>query len=212
MASFRRLCAAAGASLALAGCATVESTADKLASTKVCCASFAELPVRKAERDQVLEVEFDASLPAYDFAEGRSYFVALAVPQGAPATLQFTTAMNGIWLPSATVLMPAFLFLDANRKPLGSPEQPPVQQAWKPFEPSFSSSSWGGEVNVPPGAAFVVVYALASRFGQTVAHTKRDSGYMFMAGATPIFVPGGSTPIVHRIPYVGTGSLKVRIR
>lgn len=199
--------------LAIAGCASVESSRNALATAKVCCASLADLPFKPMQHGEPQELEIDGSSPVFEFAEGRSFFAAFMLPSAPAATsLEFMTGLNGFWLPSATVFMPSFTFLDAAKRPIATIVEFPITQGAKLFEPSFGSSSfWSGYVGIPKDARYVVIYASARRFGQTITHSQRDSGTMFMAGNVPIFVPGRGY-VTHQIPYEGTGSVKLRLR
>jgi hypothetical protein len=51
-----------------------------LARAGSCCASLADLPDRKFEREGLLTLEIGPESPAFDFDSGKSFFAALRLP------------------------------------------------------------------------------------------------------------------------------------
>jgi hypothetical protein len=74
-----------------------------------------------------------------------------------------------------------------------------------------SGIAWSGTVNVPPQAAYVVVYTNPHFVGQTLPYEDVDSGYAYAGTGGPVVVPG-SGPYKREIPIGATGVVKLRVR
>jgi maltose operon protein len=182
-----------------------------LATAKMCCRSYAEFPYSPVKLEEPVEIDINSESPMFDFPEGRSFFAAFNLPREAN-NIEFMTGVNGIWLPTATVFMPQFLFLDESSNPMATVSEITVRQAIPMFEPAFGTTSyWSGRFYIPKGARKLVMYASAKRLGETITHRKLESGSVYLLGTIPVITPGGRE-ITHKIPFSSVGSVKLRIR
>jgi len=102
--------------------------------------------------------ELRAGSPVHQFQHGRSYYSAFALPpHTGPTKLVFKTTVRGLVLPDASVLRPYFVLLDESKSQISQVPDPPVSLKTDLFA-GFLGSYFKGEFDVPPNAAYVIVY------------------------------------------------------
>lgn len=91
---------------------------DALARAKSCCASLAELPYRRLEREGSIALEIGPDSPAFDFDTGKSFFAAYRLPDWPhPLEIRLTSRADvpllSLMDANRPVFSPALLILDA---------------------------------------------------------------------------------------------------
>lgn len=161
---FRFTLAMVVGSFFMASCATRPPTAFEPPPTAPCCRNWQEVHFEKMSGGGVSHAHISlAKSPTFDFPEGRSTFVAYALPQGQAHTVEVDAYVSSDWLPVATIFRPRLLYLDSNLKVVGRDGMSRMQQDGK-----FLAGPYYFAVSaVPADARFLVVYAGPS------AHTPR---------------------------------------
>jgi hypothetical protein len=143
--------------LVLAACATGSGTSggDQPPASASCCNSFSEMKYATLKLDTEASAELRKGSPVYEFLEGRSYYGAFALPpRVGPTKIAFKTFVGGFALPYATVVHPYFVLLDESKSEVSLAPNPPVF----PGTDFFLGLFFKGELDVPPNAAYVIVY------------------------------------------------------
>jgi maltose operon protein len=141
---------------ALTACTTDSGTfgAGELPANAACCASYAGMKYATLTLDQAASAELRSGSAVHEFADGRSYYRAFALPAHAgPVKLAFRTYVRGL-IPYATVVRPQFVFLDPSKSEIARKPDPPVF----PGSDFFRGAFFKGEVDVPGNAAYVIVH------------------------------------------------------
>jgi hypothetical protein len=112
--------------------------------------------------------------PTFDFAEGRSTFVAYTLPEVEAKTVEIDTYTSSDWLPLATVFRPRVLFLDASLKEVGNGKLDPMARGSKFLVGSYYFAT----APIPALAKYIVVYAASSaNTTRLVARSENGSLY-----------------------------------
>ncbi len=148
---------------------------DKLLSVgKVCCASYEELHFQKLDKNVESAFTLAPDSPIFQFPHGRSYFAAYELPPAAMTLTVKTIPVNMLYNPVGHVLIPAVIFLDANKSLIGI-----ARPTYAPRSPRIIGDSWA-EASLPivSGARFAVVVDAKST--QTLAWRDSDqrSGHL----------------------------------
>ncbi|MDD5329649.1 MAG: MalM family protein [Sulfuricella sp.] len=193
--------------LLIQGCASAP-TNESVRSLSVCCKSFSEIPYVQLGLEEKQSVRISEDSPVFEFSEGKSRFTAFEFkPSERVKAVDIDIAVSSIYLPSATIFLPSFVFLNSDKQPTRTVSEIQVQQL---------HDFWAGEyfftrVEVMPGERYLVVYTDAKSLGQTIPLVKGGAGNSFLAGKTPIYVPGGGG-VTHQLPRdaIGVISLKAK--
>ncbi|GAB2793362.1 hypothetical protein GCM10027040_19570 [Halomonas shantousis] len=192
----------------LAGCVSLnppsalESRSGQPAPSQVqeCCQTLADLPYRPLQADQTLTLSFDATTPVHQFADGRSYFHAFALPRnGQPLTLRLTSAID-----DEQVFAPTLLLLDERFQPV---RRVSSDQFRYQGPSGFRDARLSGAVSVMPGpdAAYVVVYTSEQARQGTTTYESPEKVYARVRG---LAVPDIDDPVA---AHTATGRLTLEV-
>jgi len=174
------------------GCASQIPALDSALVNKApCCASLREITYSNVSGGSSVDYDIDERSPTYDFAEGRSYFVAVALPSDTRKLL-ITTHLVGGWIPTAQVFWPVLLFLNQNHEPTRTMKQVEMDRSMS-WQPLRGGPIWSADIKVEPGEQFLVIYTLQAYVGRKIAAAGPSQGFVFSGGAGPTYVPGSST-------------------
>jgi Maltose operon periplasmic protein precursor (MalM) len=202
-----RLVLIAIALTAVAGCASTAPTSAGVKDLQVCCRSFADMRYAALEIDQEESIRVTEKSLVYEFSEGKSRFAAFEIKQPERVkALDIEMNLSSSWLPAASVFLPNVVFLDSERRVTRVVTEIEVRQ----IQNFWAGSYYFARVPVLPGERFLVVYADPGLIGQTLPFNNGGAGYVFMAGKTPIYVPGGAS--THQLPRDTVGAIKLKTR
>lgn len=146
----------------------------QLVEGKICCASYAEFHFQKLEKNAESAFTLAPGSPIFQFPRGKSYFAAYELPAGAETLTVKTTPVNMLYNPVGHVLIPAVVFLDANKNLIEA-----TRPTYTPRRPRIMGGSWA-EASLPiiSGARFAVI--VDARSPQTLSwrDTDQRSGYL----------------------------------
>jgi len=145
--------------LATTACATRSTVVLRhdLSSRAVCCATFADMKFVPLTTDEA-DLSIGSGSPIFAFDEGKSYFAAYSLPAGGSVPgLVFRSYLTTTFLPDTSVFMPSFMFLDASKKKISVARDVPMRKGGGNF---WLGPYYSGEVTIPKGAAFVVVFTV----------------------------------------------------
>jgi len=146
----------------------------QLAARKVCCASYGEFHFQRLDKNAESTFTLVPDSPVFQFPHGRSYFAAYELPVAAATLIVKTIPVNMLYNPVGHVLVPAVVFLDANKNLIGI-----ARPTYTPKHPRVIGDSWA-EASLPivSGARFAIV--VDARSPQTLAWRDSDqrSGYL----------------------------------
>lgn len=127
--------------------------------------------------DDHRRIRLDArSSPAFQFPEGRAVFAAFQLPIGQKAAFlrlrTYPTSALG-YLPSATMLLPYIVFLDAQKEVLG------FENSYRLYRRSgfHRATYFHTEVRIPDSASYFVAYSAPSGSRTMIAYS--DHGTRF---------------------------------
>lgn len=140
----------------LSGCASWPSGT----GTAKCCDRLADARYSDYLEGTLVLVTLDEQSPQYSFSTGPSAFAGFRLrsrprPQ---AVLEVVTEYQGIWLPSATIFVPRFAFLDESFAEIASDEPELFQGTGKLYRSGLVRDEFYGACFVPPQTAYVVAY------------------------------------------------------
>jgi hypothetical protein len=149
---------------------------------------MAEFQFRPLPPGDEVELSFSPSDPAYEFDGQRKHFAAFSIPDGfTPTAMQVKTFLSGGYLPSATAVVPAFIYLDSEFRPIQRSPTTGLQSVG-----GFWRAGLAGRAAVHPRARYVVVIA-----GDGIA------------GGLPVVYSENRTPYV--IPAAALGDFSLRL-
>jgi hypothetical protein len=139
----------------IAGCAGVPEQQQRLAAKVKVTASIHEMQFHPLRLSENHGITLDAEQPAFEFAEGKSYYAARAIPLAQPARmLSFKTYLSTQYLPQANVLLPHFLFLDDAKRSVGLVKTFPLKRATDFWRGVY----FEGEIAIPATASYFVLF------------------------------------------------------
>lgn len=146
----------------LTGCVSyTQSHRASLDQEAVAFAGMHEFPFQSIKERQRIEIGPES--PSYDFDDGRSYFVAIRIPQPAPTYFNLTSRPIGQWIPTSHLFLPMLLFLDAEHRVIA--RMPPFLV----HNPRFMHGlDFDGQVEIPPDARFIVLHSIPEAFEKRV--------------------------------------------
>jgi hypothetical protein len=147
--------------LVVTSCASVPELKQQLAASEKITKSFAEMRFQPLRLSEVEVITLDSEQPAFDFLEGRSFYVARAIPNvQTTRMLQVKTYLSTLFLPKANVLVPRFLFLDDSKRSVGLIKTYPLKRGVDFWRGVYFES----EVDVPAAASYVVLYTFETEY------------------------------------------------
>jgi maltose operon periplasmic protein len=190
------------------GCATTKPTAESVNSMKPCCQSLANLSFETLVAEQKKDLRFTATSPVFAFVDGNSHVSALFLGNSsAIRALDVEIPLSSGYLPSASVFVPSFVFLNSEKQLTRTVDEVTVRQR----QDFWSGGYYFVRVDVQPDERYVVIYTNSKAIGSTLPFNNAGAGYVFSAGKTPIFVPGGQSTHQLARDSVGTISIKARL-
>lgn len=155
----------------LAACATRNTTVLRhdLTTRAVCCSSFAEMHFAPLTTDEI-ELALGAGSPIFEFPEGRSYFGAYRLPASTSPGIVFRSYMLGAMFPDVNALFPSFVFLDADHRVISTIHDAPMANP-------DHGTHWDGQLRIPPGAAYIVVYTTDAKHQRVRAFSENGSAH-----------------------------------
>lgn len=140
--------------LTLAGCVSVGELKQELNNRQSVATSLDQLDYRPLASEVPLSIKMNEQ-QAYLFPSGKSFAAGLAVPDVKnPHKLEISTYLTSSYIPSASVFVPRFLFLDAQKQIVGELGK---------YRLTRESDFWKGgyfhaSVAIPASTSFVVMY------------------------------------------------------
>ena len=190
----------------LQGCATAPPTTESLNSIKICCSSYATLHYDLLQAGHDAAIKITDQSPVYKFPEGKSHFAAFRLdPADHPRSIEVDIDLSSSWLPAATVFIPSFVFLDKDKQETRAVSDIQIEQR----ENFWTGGYYSVQEMAKPEEQYVVIYTNPKVVGQTIPFQNNSSGYMFMAGSAPVYVPGGSS--THQLPRNTIGALTIKL-
>lgn len=185
----------------LIGCSSVPS---KEASNPDCCNSIHEFSFAPLTTGTEIRLEVNANSPRYKFSDSTTHFVAVGLPgKEENRLLRIKTYVNGIWMPSATVLIPQLMLLNSERKPIRTITDLKLIQK----SDFWLGGYWEAAIQLKPGEQYAAIYGATPENGKYIPRYDRSTGYAFSTGSSVVFVPGGEH--VWNMEYSRTGVLRV---
>ena len=198
----------------LSGCATSHvAQIESLEKAKLCCRDVHELPIL-GSLDTEIRVSLNGESPVFGFATGRSYFYGFALPKKAsPYELELRAlpmgraSFEGTMRGGQQYLFPAVLFLDEQRRPLGTAYDEKLKAECYSFGCTYT---FAGSVKVPPEARYGVLHTLYGKVGQDYQGLMQHPSGGFMAGGLVVLYPGGPSTLLGR--FGGAGDVVVKVK
>lgn len=144
---------------ALSGCAGAYAPRD-IGSRAGCCTLLSEAKYADYILGNLAVVEITEATPTFSFPTGKSHFYGIRIPGRLPdnAVLETVCDYEGFWLPSATLFVPQFAFLDKQFNILSTVEPDLYQVHGKLYKAGIVRRSFYGACLAPATSAYVVVY------------------------------------------------------
>lgn len=172
----------------LGGCATASHIQTPPKDIGVCCTHLADLPFSPIALGSRDKVTFNKSAKVYHFDEGIGTFKAYTLPPGADRNLEMETDLSSGYIPSATILRPKVLFLDADKQP----QQTALNPQWNSQLMPLRGTYWSSQVPIPNTAHYAIIYNAPKTGQYSIAFSANGK--------------------IHKVPVAYTGSLSVEIK
>ncbi len=164
-----RICMAA-VYVMLSGCATRQLVAPPLPESRVGVASYAEMSYQPLAANESKTIDFDENTSSVArFPDGLGVYAAFRVePQASKTDLRIRTWLSSGFLPTATMVKPYVMFLDADKHVISNTES---------FEAASGSTFLAGSYKqgvfpVPDSARFAVVYSASSESDRMIVRAQ----------------------------------------
>lgn len=147
-------------SAVLTGCATPPSLplVNTDSSVKGCCSVLSEAAYIKYAGNSIVRLGIAAESQSFVFPGGTSQFAGLELAgSGAYGLLETTVAVEGFFLPTATILIPSFMFLDSSFREISTVEPVFFQNTGKHEDSRYST--YYGACFIPPASRYIVVFS-----------------------------------------------------
>lgn len=130
----------------------------------LCCSNLGDLNFLNYQAGTVAAISINESSPKYRLSTGISHISVLRLTpeSGIPSILETATHSKGVWLPSATIFVPRFVFLDASFNELAGTEPDLYQRDSELSDSGVGRRAYYGACFVPPMTTYVVVHTDAS--------------------------------------------------
>lgn len=193
--------------LFVSACSPLPRQAERLAGQQACCAKLTDIQFKKIELAKTLSIRITEDSPAFMFPEGKSYMLAVELPDRPSQTKMFIkTHRTGLLVPDSQIFCPVVTYLDDRMAPVLTTEELPLT-----YEPPglIKSGFWYSVVTVPPNSKYAVIHTPAKMIGRPITLSGQSSGYAFFTGSSYVYVPGG--PTTQRYPCGQTGELELEL-
>lgn len=143
---------------ALSGCGGLQPRVEK--NVIKCCDKLSGAQYLNYAEGTLVLVTLNEESPQYAFPTGLSVFAGfqfLSKPQK-DSVLEVVTEYEGIWLPSTTVFVPRFAFLDESFTEISSNEPQLFQSTGRLYQTGFIRKEFYGACFVPARTAYIVTY------------------------------------------------------
>ena len=169
----------AGVAIAAAsGCASRPPISFEPPAPARCCSTFQSVhfeDIGPAGADGV-SIKIGQS-PTFDFAEGRSTFVAYKLPETHPRAVEVRTygnAVGAMLLPYVTIFKPRVLFLDDSLHLAGTDRLEPLKHRAKFFDTPY----YFARAEIPTSAKYIIIFAASSANSERlVVHSENGTMY-----------------------------------
>ncbi len=143
----------------LTGCAGGYATRE-ISSVAACCSLLWEAKYVDYAIGSLAVVEINEASPTFTFPTGKSHFFGARILGQLPsnAVLEVVSDYEGVWLPSATLFVPQFAFLDEQFNILSTVEPDLYQVQGKLYKSGIVHRSFYGACLAPVTSAYVVVF------------------------------------------------------
>lgn len=163
---------------AASGCASRPPISFEPPAPAQCCSSWQSVQFENLGLEGVDGVSIKVGQnPTFDFAEGRSTFVAYKLPEPHPQMVEVRTYANAsavMLLPYVTIFKPRVLFLDESLHVTETNRLEPLT-----VQPRYFSNAYiFARAQIPAGAKYMVVYAASSANSERLV-THSENGTMF---------------------------------
>jgi len=132
---------------------------DSLRSKRSCCTSFRELPYVEADAANKMDFASSDSSPVFQFPEGKSFFMALRLPQSlspgvADLEVRFSRSILDPYKGTVRAFCPAYTLL---RDDFSEIKSSAVQVRYA--APTWTKGGrWVGQIVIPDGARYIVLH------------------------------------------------------
>lgn len=195
--------------LTISSCVSVDKSASIIDAQNRCCNQFSEVSFAHPSTNLPFIVKLNANSQAYTFLSGRSLIAAFSIPENM-SKINFITSLSSAWIPSATVIIPRFLFLDAQKHEIKNAKKHSLFQYYRPFKSSSMTKNYSGTVDIPKEAKFFVIYTDRSTLGKRVGYVNYEG--MAALQASPVEVPESKIGVDFGIVMSGLGSIDVELK
>jgi hypothetical protein len=177
----------------LSGCATphpITLYANRINEQKVCCTSLQEASFAALSVGTKYDFSIDSDSPVFLFKDGRSRFAAIQLPRPLAARkLRLESHVVPIWI-EPTAFSPFVMFINKNHESMG--EVIPTLRFKNEF---FAGRFWEGELSVPDGAAYAVIYTKPVLYLTFMYHNPERS-FAIIPGKIPLPIVTQPVPIM----------------
>lgn len=203
----RKTVSSTTAALLLVGCASLSSQQDALNTRRPSYSSYEAIPMQSVRPGASLRVKLDDSSPVFSFASGNSYFAAFGLPRGQRRSLQFNISALGWTSFTESTLCPKVQFLNDRNQPAAPFD---LYARWVP--PGWVTNGYfEGDVDVPADAVSVIIYTGAKEGQRSAPITTFDSGFVYSAGKSTVYVPGSGRGTA-TMPCASTGEFTLTLQ
>lgn len=162
----------------VAGCASRPPISFEPPAPAKCCSTWQSVRFEDIGITGVEDVSIKIGQnPTFDFAEGRSTFVAYKLPEPNPQVVEVRTYVNApgmVLLPYATILKPRVVFLDDGRHVMETNRLEPLKLRTR----YLGTPYYFARAQIPANAKYMVIYAASSSNSERlVLHS--ENGSMF---------------------------------
>ena len=157
---------------------------------KLCCSDYKEMKfvALSAAGEQAFDIDSDT--PVFNFKDGRSKFVAVALPsRSKTSALQLRTHVISLRI-EPVAFDPFITFLDQGYVSLG--EVVPQMKMTTGF---FSGRAWETMIPIPESAAYAIVYTKPVLY-RTFMYYNPEKSLTLVPGPVPLLLPTQAVPIM----------------
>lgn len=163
---------------ATSGCASRPPISFEPPAPAQCCSTWQSVQFENLGLEGVEGVSIKVGQsPTFEFAEGRSTFVAYKLPEPHPQVVEVRTYVNAsavTLLPYVTIFKPRALFLDESLHVTETNRLEPLKVRPRYFSNAYISA----RAQIPASAKYMVVYAASSANSERLV-THSENGTMF---------------------------------
>ena len=143
----------------LNACSSMSAMNDSLRSKRSCCTSFRDLPYVEVDAANKMDFSSSDSSPVFQFPEGKSFFMALRLPQSlspgvAELEVRFSRSILDPYMGTVRAFCPAYTLLRDDFSEIKS----------SAVQVHFAASTWTkgarwvGQIVIPDGTRYIVLH------------------------------------------------------